>query len=104
MEDILSLLQVALGGLDERNSVLDVSLRLIQASDLTPHLLRYGETSGIITCTVDPHSGRELLDVALDLLVPEAEGPLSELGAHIVVDYHMPSLSKYSKASLAFSL
>jgi len=39
MEYVLRLLEVALGGLDEGNAVLDVPLGLVEAADLSAQLL-----------------------------------------------------------------
>jgi hypothetical protein len=50
-----------LSGLDERNAILRVPLSLIQAGDLSAHLLRDGEAGRVIGGTVDPVARRQLL-------------------------------------------
>ena len=51
----------AFRGLDERDAVLRVALRLSQTTDLAAHLLRDGEAGGVIRGTVDAIAAGELL-------------------------------------------
>src|SRR5215204_5580506 len=53
--------QGAFRGLDQRDAVLRVALRLGESTDLTAHLLRDGETGRIISGTVDAIAAGELL-------------------------------------------
>ncbi len=53
--------QRALSGLHERDAVLDVAARLVEAADLTTQLLRDRQASGIVGSAVDAEARRQTL-------------------------------------------
>ena len=65
VEHVVNLSQGTLGGLHQGDAVLGVLLGGLQASDLSTHLLRNGQTGGIVTGAVDLVAGGELLQVLL---------------------------------------
>ena len=59
----MDLLHRSLSGLDQRSAILDVLLGGVQTGDLSTHLLRNGQTGGVVTGTVDLVAGGQLLQV-----------------------------------------
>jgi hypothetical protein len=89
LQDILALLEVTFGCLDEGDAVGGVARGLVQAADLGPHLFGNGEAGCVIARSVDAQSGTELFHVAGDPIVGDSKLPVGEHGAEIVIDDHM---------------
>ena len=67
----VDLAEGAFRGLDERDAVLRVALRLSETADLAAHLLRDGEAGGVVRGTVDAIAAGELLhgfEAAIDVV------------------------------------
>ncbi len=57
----MHLVESTLSGLDERDAVLRIALRLVETTDLRAHLLGDGEPGGVVRGTVDAVARRQLL-------------------------------------------
>ncbi len=92
LEDILGFLEVAFRRLDERNAVHRVFGGLLQAADLGPQFLGYGQSGGIVARAVDAHAGRQLFHVFLYVTVRAFYLAVRIDCTHVVIDYHMSLL------------
>jgi hypothetical protein len=54
LDDVLGFLKEAFGSLDERDAVLGVFARPLEAANLGAHLFRYGESGSVVAGAVDP--------------------------------------------------
>ena len=52
----MSFIKCALSGLDQADSVLSISLSLLQTTNLTSHFFRDSQTSSVITSAVNSHT------------------------------------------------
>src|SRR3954471_11310143 len=78
--------EIALSGLDERDAVLDVALRLGEATDLRTHGLGDPEAGGVVSTTVDAVAGREALHGLGDLRRRLVEVAVGVERLHVVGD------------------
>jgi hypothetical protein len=90
--------------LDKGNTTLDIPLRLIQTTYLTPHFLGYSKPGSIVSGLVDAHSRTKLLYAAPYRLVLYTKRTVGKHGTYVVVNNHKFLLEEIQKASFAFVL
>ncbi len=73
-----------------------------EAADLRAHLLRDGQSRGVVARARDPASRRELLHVLVEGLVVQLQLSIREDRAHVVIDDHviLPDKKTPSRASM----
>jgi len=86
LQHVGDLVEGAIGGLRERNTVVRVADRLAHAADLRRHRARDGETGGVVLGRVDALAGRQALHGRLEGLIGDPAAVLRTKRSRIGVD------------------
>ena len=99
VEHIMDFCQGAFGCLHQADAVLGVLLSGLQAGDLGPHLLRDGQTGGVVASAVDLVTGRQLLQVLLHGRNVVGVVPVGRHSHNIVLNTHKKISLIHSQAN-----